>query len=97
MGTISIPQMSDKVAGEVAPVCLAVRACLDEFVDGEMSQVKTAAITAHLQGCPLCRRAELALRALLANVRQSQLSVLASRRLRLRIAQLFDAQDSGDR
>jgi anti-sigma factor RsiW len=97
MATISSPQLSDAVTGDVAPVCLAVRACLDEYVDGEMSELKTATIMAHLQSCPMCRRAEHALRTLIASVRQSQLSVLASRRLRLRVAQLFDAQESRER
>jgi len=97
MATISKPQLTDEVAERTAPVCLAVRACLDEYVDGEMSKHKTAIITAHLQGCVLCRRSETSLRELLANVRQSQLSVLASRRLRLRVAQLFNAPQSRDR
>ena len=96
MATISKPQLSDDVAESVAPVCLAVRACLDEYIDGQMSATKTAIITAHLQGCSLCRRSETSLRALIANLRQSQLSVLASRRLRLRVAQLFEAQEMRD-
>ncbi len=97
MGTIATPETSVDAAEEVAPVCLAVRACLDEFVDGEMSAIKTATIAAHLQVCPVCRRAETSLRALLASLRQTELSAMASRRLRLRVAQLFDAHASNDR
>lgn len=97
MGISSTPQMSDQLTEGASPVCVAVRACLDEFIDGEMSEIKTATIASHLHSCAACRRAETALRSLVERLRQTPVAASAPRRLRLQVAQLFDAHASRDR
>ncbi len=48
-------------------------------------------LTTHLLNCADCGQLKRGLQQLLATVERSQIPVLASRRLRLRVAQLFHA------
>ena len=73
--------------------CDAARANLDAFVDGEVDPCDAARVMAHLAACEPCRRAESALRQLIAAIERTRIPVLASRRLRLRVAQLFAEPD----
>jgi anti-sigma factor RsiW len=96
MASLSIQIERHAGSEAVSPECLAVRESLDAYVDGESSESETSRVRLHLVECTECRRAEHSLRRLIETVRHSQLSVMASRRLRLRVAQLFAAHDQSD-
>ncbi len=87
----------DDGSHEPSRTCRDVRAKLDAYVDGEVSEMEAAIVVEHVPQCAHCQSAESSLRQFLAAVRHSQLPVLASRRLRLRIAQLFEAAESQSR
>lgn len=97
MAALSSSEKSAHTKSTLSPECLAVRQQLDAYVDGEVSETEAAEVVAHVDDCPLCYQAEADLRNFLASVSHSQLPVLASRRLRLRIAQLFASQHAGER
>ena len=94
MAALSSSEKPAHAKSTLSPECLAVRQQLDAYVDGEVSEAEAAEVVAHVGDCPLCQQAEADLRRFLASVSHSQLPVLASRRLRLRIAQLFAAQQT---
>lgn len=89
MAALSSSEKSAHAKSTLSPECVSVRELLDAYVDGEVSEAEAAEVVAHVALCERCRHAETALRRFLASVRHTQLPVLASRRLRLRIAQLF--------
>jgi anti-sigma factor RsiW len=93
MASLSIQTERHAGSEATAPECLAVRESLDAYVDGEAAEADTLRVSLHLVECDECRRAEHSLRRFLETVKHSQLSVMASRRLRLRVAQLFAAHD----
>ncbi len=97
MAALSSSNKSARTQSALSPTCLAVRERLDAYVDGEVSEAEAAEVVAHVSACPLCQHAEAALRRFLAAVRHTSLPVLASRRLRLRIAQLLEAADDVQR
>ena len=74
--------------------CTAARAHLMAFIDGEADEAVAADVLAHVSGCRACRLSEAAMRQLISAVQRAHVPVLASRRLQLRIAQLFAAQES---
>jgi hypothetical protein len=74
--------------------CARARRQLQEFVDGEVDECAAADVLAHVSQCEACGYAEAALRHLIEAVQRSQLPVLASRRLRLRVTQLFATADA---
>ena len=86
MAALSPSQIADAHEG-LPQACLAVRGKLDAYVDGEVSEIEASEVLAHVTVCPRCRREEESLRRFLSAVRHSQLPVLASRRVRLRIAE----------
>ncbi len=92
MPTLSSSEKSAHAKNALSLKCLAVREDLHAYVDGEVSGAPEAKVVMHVSSCPSCQQEEASLRRLLATVRQSQLPVLASRRLRLRVAQLFAAE-----
>ncbi len=92
MAALSTPQIIDDAHQRPPRACQAVREKLDAYVDGEMSGFEASEVLAHVTECPRCRQEEESLRRFLLAIRHSQLPVLASRRLRLRIAQMFAAQ-----
>jgi negative regulator of sigma E activity len=73
--------------------CQRARACLSAFVDGEATVEEAAEVLAHASHCADCRHAELGLRHLIAAIQRSHVPVLASRRLQLRVTQLFADQE----
>ncbi len=93
MASLSIQTERHAASEAVSPECLAVLDCLDAYVDGESTEAETSRVRLHLVECADCRRAEQSLRRLIETIRHSQLSVMASRRLRLRVAQLFAEHD----
>ncbi len=93
MAALSPSQFTDAFQGP-PPACLTARGSLDAYVDGEVSEIEASEVLAHVISCARCLEAESALRTFLSAVRRSQLPVLASRRLRLRVAQMFAAQES---
>lgn len=84
---------------DLSAECERARTCLSAFVDGEASPAEVAEVLAHVSRCSACQHAELGLRHLIAAIQRSHVPVLASRRLQLRVTQLFADQEqrvSGD-
>lgn len=73
--------------------CHRTRTGLSAFVDGEASAAEAADVLSHVSRCEACRRAERGLRPLIVALRRSHVPVLASRRLQLRVTQLFAEQE----
>jgi len=73
--------------------CQRARTCLSAFVDGEATPGEAADVLAHVSRCVACQHAELGLRQLIAAIQRSHVPVLASRRLQLRVTQLFADQE----
>lgn len=96
MAALSSSEKSAHTKSTLSPSCVPVRQLLDSYVDDEVIESQAAEVVSHVALCPACRQAEAALRRFLAAVRHTQLPVLASRRLRLRIAQLFSAEHNGE-
>lgn len=92
MSQLHTPLLSPTDTATVPPACQATRLQLDAFVDGEVDEDKRTAVLEHLTDCTHCQCAERSLRALLAAMERTRLPVVASRRLRLRIALLFAEQ-----
>ncbi len=81
---------SDQLSAE----CRRARTGLCAFVDGETSAAETAELLAHVSRCAACQQAERGLRHLIAAIQRSHVPVLASRRLQLRVTQLFADQET---
>ncbi len=84
------PSTTDDPSAE----CARARIRLHEFVDGEVDECAAADVLAHVSQCDACGYAEAALRNLIQALQRSQLPVLASRRLRLRVTPLFADADA---
>jgi len=80
-------------ADDLSAECQRARACLSAFVDGEATPHEAAEVLAHVSRCAACQHAELGLRQLIAAIQRSHVPVLASRRLQLRVTQLFADQE----
>jgi anti-sigma factor RsiW len=95
MTTIAPRSRPAPSAGGLPAACAQARANLSAFVDGEVSTGDAADVLAHVSQCPRCRSAERGLRTLIDALQRSQLPVLASRRLRLRVEQLLAEHRDG--
>jgi len=100
MSPIASRSPTSTSADDVSAECQRTRACLHAFVDGEAMPADVAEVLAHVSRCEACRNTERGLRHLLAAIQRSHVPVLASRRLQLRVTQLFAEQErrvSGER
>jgi anti-sigma factor RsiW len=94
MTTAAKRPLTPSSASDPSAECARARLRLQEFVDGEVDECAAAEVLAHVSQCEACSYAEAALRHLIEAVQRSQLPVLASRRLRLRITQHFADADA---
>ena len=92
MPTLNAPHSPAGTTRAVPEACNDTRRDLDAFVDGEVDEPTGVAMRAHLAECHSCGEAERSLRRLLAAIERSRRPVMASRRLRLRVAMLFAEQ-----
>lgn len=93
MPSIASRSPNSAPSDDTSAECRHARACLSAFVDGEASPEEAAEVLAHVSRCSACQHAELGLRHLIAAIQRAHVPVLASRRLQLRVTQLFADQE----
>jgi anti-sigma factor RsiW len=93
MSSIASRSPNSAPSDDLSAECQRVRACLSAFVDGEATASEATEVLAHVSRCAACQHAELGLRHLIAAIQRSHVPVLASRRLQLRVTQLFADQE----
>lgn len=93
MSSIASRSPNSASADDVSDACQRARTGLSAVVDGEASPGEAAEVLSHVSRCTACQHAELGLRHLIAAIQRSHVPVLASRRLQLRVTQLFADQE----
>jgi len=78
---------------DLSEACVRARRDLSAFIDGEASPDEANEVLTHVSRCIACQHAALGLQHLLAAILRSHVPVLASRRLQLRVTQLFAEQE----
>lgn len=79
---------------DVSEACLRARSGLSAFIDGEASPDEADDVLSHMSRCAACQHVARGLQHLIAAIQRSHVPVLASRRLQLRVTQLFADQES---
>lgn len=93
MSSIASRSSNRAPSADLSAECQHARTCLSAFVDGEATPEEAAEVLAHVTRCPSCQHAELGLRHLISAIQRAHVPVLASRRLQLRVTQLFADQE----